>query len=94
MVARLLAAVPRLNAAECTKGRFFDRASDKLNQLAKFATNELVSFDLHAMASALADEVPSKSDGALPTPGVVASKTSTEQQDGQSGAVDHVPIPK
>jgi hypothetical protein len=67
MAARLLAAVPRPNAAECTKGRFFDRASDKLNQLAKFATNELVSFDLHAMASALADEVPSKSDGALPT---------------------------
>jgi len=67
MAARLLAAVPRPNAAECTKGRFFNRASDKLNQLAKFVTNELVSFDLHAMASALADEASSKSDGALPT---------------------------
>ncbi|MGZ9082274.1 MAG: hypothetical protein ACXW3U_09105, partial [Rhodoplanes sp.] len=33
-------------AAGCTKGRFFDRVSDKLSQLARFATNELVSFDL------------------------------------------------
>ncbi|HWX37133.1 MAG TPA: hypothetical protein VNZ53_58180 [Steroidobacteraceae bacterium] len=56
MVARLLASVSRPNAAECTKGRFFDRASDKLSQLTRFATNELVSFDLQAIASALADE--------------------------------------
>ncbi|HEX5863417.1 MAG TPA: hypothetical protein VF014_04025 [Casimicrobiaceae bacterium] len=54
-------------AAGCTKGRFFDRVSDKLSQLARFATNELVSFDLQAMASALTDEVTSKPDGALPT---------------------------
>ena len=67
MAARLLAAVSRPNAAECTKGRFFDRANDKLSQLARFATNELVSLDLQAMASALADEVTSKLDGALPT---------------------------
>jgi hypothetical protein len=57
MAARLLSVVPRPNAAECTKGRFFDRASDKLNQLTRFATNELVSFDLHAMAATLSDEV-------------------------------------
>jgi hypothetical protein len=56
MAARLLAAVSRPNAAECTKGRFFDRANDKLNQLARFATNELVPLDLQTIASALADE--------------------------------------
>ena len=55
MAARVLAAVSRPNAAECTKGRFFDRASDKLSQLARFATNELVSIDLQAMASALTE---------------------------------------
>jgi hypothetical protein len=66
MVARLLWAVPRSNAAECTKGRFFDRASDKLNQLTRFATNELVSFDLHAMAAALSDEVTPEPDDASP----------------------------
>jgi len=69
MAARLLAAVSRPNAAECTKGRFFDRASDKLSQLARFATNELISVDLQAMASALADQVTSRPDGALPTDG-------------------------
>jgi hypothetical protein len=62
---RIRTAAP--DAAECTKGRFFDRANDKLSQLARFATNELVSLDLQAMASALADEVTSKLDGALPT---------------------------
>jgi hypothetical protein len=34
MAARLLAAVSRPNAAECTKGRFFDYASDKLRSVA------------------------------------------------------------
>jgi hypothetical protein len=67
MATCLLAAVSRLNAAECTKGRFFDRASDELSQLAKFATNELVSFDLQAMAFALAGEITSKQHGALRT---------------------------
>src|SRR5258708_6396256 len=38
MAARLLAAVPRAHAAYCTKCRFFDRARDKLNPLAHFAT--------------------------------------------------------
>jgi hypothetical protein len=32
-------------------GHFFDRATDKLNQLSRFATNELVPFDLQAVAS-------------------------------------------
>jgi len=50
MVARLLAALSRPKAAECTKDRFFDRASDKLSQLARFATNELVSVDPQAVA--------------------------------------------
>ena len=66
MAARLLAAVSRPNAAECTKGRFFDRATDKLSQLARFGTNELVSLDLQAMASGLADDV-TKTDGAWST---------------------------
>ena len=68
MAARLLSVVPRPNAAECTKGRFFDRASDKLNQLTRFATNELVSFDLHAMAAALSDEVTPETDDASSVP--------------------------
>ena len=67
MTAHLLTAVSRPNASECTKGRFFDRANDKLSQLAKFATNELVSFDLQAMTSTLADEMTSKQHGALRT---------------------------
>lgn len=53
MAARLLAAVSRPMAAACTKGHFFDRATDKLNQLSRFATNELVPFDLQAVASAV-----------------------------------------
>jgi hypothetical protein len=52
MAARLLAGVSRTTAAACTKGHFFDRATDKLNQLSRFATNELVPFDLQAVASA------------------------------------------
>jgi len=67
MAARLLAAVSRPNNAACTKGRFFDRASDRLRELATFATNELVPFDAQAMAAALADDVASRPDGALPT---------------------------
>jgi hypothetical protein len=35
------------------KGRFFDRAGEKLSQLARFDTNELVPVDLRAMAGAL-----------------------------------------
>jgi hypothetical protein len=53
MAGRLLAAVSQLKVAECAKGRFFDRASEKLGQLARFDTNELVLLDLHAMAAAL-----------------------------------------
>jgi hypothetical protein len=53
MAARLLAAVFQLNVAKCTKGRFFDRVSDKLTQLGTFATNELVPFDVQALAEAL-----------------------------------------
>jgi hypothetical protein len=53
MAARLLATVSQPNAAECTKGRFFDRTSEKLSQLARFDSNELVSVDLQAMGSAL-----------------------------------------
>src|SRR6266446_6238097 len=36
MAARLLAIASQPNAAECNKGRFFDRASEKLSQLARF----------------------------------------------------------
>ena len=35
------------------KGRFFDRLDAKLNQVARFDSNELVSIDLQAMATAL-----------------------------------------
>jgi hypothetical protein len=56
MVARLLAAVFQPNTAKCTKGRFFDRVSDKLSQLEKFGTNELVPFDVQAMAEALSSQ--------------------------------------
>jgi hypothetical protein len=59
MAARLLAAVQRPIAESCTKGRFYDRASAKLNQLAKFDTNELVPCDLNAVASALIEQAPS-----------------------------------
>ena len=53
MAARLLATVSQPNAAECTKGRFFDRASEKLSQLARFDSNELVLADFQSMATAL-----------------------------------------
>jgi hypothetical protein len=53
MAARLLAAVSRPDATSCTKGRFFDRVSDKLSRLGKFPSNELVPFDVRAMAEAL-----------------------------------------
>jgi hypothetical protein len=66
MAARLLAAASQPNAAECTKGRFFDRVSEKLSKLARFDSNELVSFDLQAMASAFADALTSRPAGALP----------------------------
>ena len=56
MVARLLAAVFQPNTAKCTKGRFFDRVSDKLSQLGKFGANELVPFDVQAMAEALSSQ--------------------------------------
>jgi hypothetical protein len=53
MTARLLAALTRPNAEQCTKGRFFDRASDKLSQLENFPSGELVPFDVQAVAGAL-----------------------------------------
>jgi hypothetical protein len=43
MAGRLLAAVSQLKLAEC----------EKLGQLARFDTNELVPVDLHAMAVVL-----------------------------------------
>jgi hypothetical protein len=56
MAARLLATVSQPNVAECTKGRFFDRASEKLGQLVRFDSNELVSADLQSMAAALSSD--------------------------------------
>ena len=53
MAARLLAATLQPKVVECVKGRFFDRVSRKLFQLATSDTNELVSMDLNAMAVAL-----------------------------------------
>jgi hypothetical protein len=53
MASRLLTAVAHPKAAACVKGRFFDRLDAKLNQLARFDSNELVSIDLQAMATAL-----------------------------------------
>ena len=59
MAARLFGVIPEIKALECVKGRFFDRTNEKLNQLARFATNELVPADLRAMAATL-----SRSDAA------------------------------
>jgi hypothetical protein len=53
MAARLLTAVSNPKPAACVKGRFFDRLDAKLNQLARFDSNELVPIDLQAMATAL-----------------------------------------
>ena len=53
VAASLLATVSQSNAAECTKGRFFDRVSEKLSQLARLDSNELVSVDLQSMGAAL-----------------------------------------
>jgi hypothetical protein len=61
MAARLLAAVCQPKALACVKGRFFDRAHEKLAQVAKFATNELVWVDMRDVSALLAAEV--RSDG-------------------------------
>ena len=53
MAVRLFGALSQVKAVECVKGRFFDRANEKLNQLARLETNELLSVDLRAMAAAL-----------------------------------------
>jgi hypothetical protein len=53
MATRLFGALSQAKAVECVKGHFFDRANDKLSQLARLETNELVSVDLRAMAAAL-----------------------------------------
>jgi len=53
MAARLIVAVSQPKVVGCAKGRFFDRTSEKLSQLARFNTNELVSVDLKAVAAAL-----------------------------------------
>jgi hypothetical protein len=53
MASRLLTAVSHPKAAACVKGRFFDRLDAKLDQLARFDNNELVSIDLQATATAL-----------------------------------------
>jgi hypothetical protein len=53
MAARLLRLLFQVKAVECVKGRFFDRANEKLHQLARLESNELVSVDLRAMAAAL-----------------------------------------
>lgn len=52
LAGRLLAAAFRPTMVKCAKGRLFDRASQKLSQLTKFDTNELVSTVLKAMAVA------------------------------------------
>lgn len=53
MAGRLLAAVLQPKMEKCVKGRFFDRVSQKLCQLARSDTNELVAVDLKVMAVAL-----------------------------------------
>jgi len=64
MAARLLTAVFQPNPVKCTKGRFFDRVNDKLSQLAKFGTNELVPLDVRAMAEVLSSQLLTISRGA------------------------------
>lgn len=53
MAARLVGALSQVKAVECVKGRFFDRANEKLHQLTRLESNEPVSVDLRAMAAAL-----------------------------------------
>jgi hypothetical protein len=45
MAARLFGALSQAKAVGCVKGRFFERANEKLSQLARLETNELVSVD-------------------------------------------------
>jgi len=53
MAFRLLTAVSRPKAAAYVKDRCFDRLDAKLNQLARFDSNELASIDLQTIATAL-----------------------------------------
>ena len=76
MAACLLAAVCQPKAVACVKGRFFHRAHEKLTQLAKFATNELVPVDMRNVSALLAAEVRSDDCTNLPlvrSPGSAAA---------------------
>jgi len=65
--ARLLAAVARPTPIECTKGRFFDRLNDRLDQLTRFTSNELVPFDMQDFAAAsAADELSERNPVEIP----------------------------
>jgi hypothetical protein len=64
LTARLLASVEHLKAAPCVKGRFFDKAMAKLDQLATSKSNELAYVDMRSFAASLlakmgADPAPS-----------------------------------
>lgn len=50
LTARLLACVAQPKAMPCVKGRFFDKAMAKLDQLAKTKSNELVYVDVRGLA--------------------------------------------
>ena len=53
MATRLFGALSQVKAVEYVKGHFFFRANEKLSQLVRLETNELVLVDLRAMAAAL-----------------------------------------
>jgi hypothetical protein len=51
---RLLRAIRKARVHDCVKGRFFDRLTAKLDELARGDSNELVSIDMEAVTTALA----------------------------------------
>jgi hypothetical protein len=53
LTARLLASVAQPKAAPCVKGRFFDKAMAKLDQLATSKSNELAYVDMRSFAASL-----------------------------------------
>lgn len=52
-VARMLGQLPSVDLLPCVKGRFFERQTQKLNQIARPSSNEAVTVDLAAWARAL-----------------------------------------
>lgn len=54
MTVRLFADVASITFLSCKKGRFFEKMTEKLIQLSEWKSNELITVDLHAVATSLA----------------------------------------